>query len=117
MPFSYSNSLQIGNLAAGNSYLVKIHLSGISAFNDLVLGIDLLSPESTIKFTYSRDDFRYATYTSSQSIYTFDIHASVKVGGGNTFLTVRVIDAFGDTGSSRLTLKGTAYITLVGSIK
>jgi hypothetical protein len=117
MPFSYSNSLAIGNLVAGNSYQVKIHLSGVSVFNNLVLGIDLIAPDSTFKFTYSRDDFRFATYTTSQSIYTFDIHATVKVGGSNSHLIVRVIDAFGDTGSSRLTLKGTAYITLVGAIR
>jgi hypothetical protein len=117
MPFSYSNSLAIGNLVAGNSYQIKIHLSGVSAFNDLVLGIDLIAPDSTFKFSYSRDDFRFATYTSSQSIYTFDVHATVTVGVSNSHLMVRVIDAFGDTGSSRLTLKGTAYITLVGSIK
>jgi hypothetical protein len=117
MPFSYSNSIAIGNLIAGNSYQVKIHLSGVSAFNNLVLGLDLFTPDRNLKFNYSRDDFRFATYLSTQSIYTFDIHATVQAGLSDSQLTVRVIDGLGDTGSARLTLKGTAYITLVGSIR
>jgi hypothetical protein len=117
MPFSYSNSIAIGNLVAGNSYEVKIHLSGVSAYNNLVLGLDLFTPDRTLKFHYSRDDFRFATYLSTQSIYTFDVHATVQAGINNSQLTVRVIDGLGDTGSSPLTLKGTAYITLVGSIR
>lgn len=117
MPFSYSNSIAIGNLIAGNSYEVKIHLSGVSAYNNLVLGLDLFTPDRTLKFHYSRDDFRFATYLTTQSIYTFDVHATVQAGISNSQLTVRIIDGLGDTGSSRLTLKGTAYITLVGSIR
>jgi hypothetical protein len=117
MPFSYSNSIAIGNLIAGNSYQVKIHLSGISTYNNLVLGLDLFTPDRTLTFNYSRDDFRFATYLSTQSIYTFDIHATVQAGTSDSHLIVRVIDGLGDTGSSRLALKGTAYITLVGAIK
>ena len=38
--FSYSDSPQIGNLVSGNSYQFTIHVSGISVFNNLVLGLN-----------------------------------------------------------------------------
>ena len=115
--FSYSGSTPFGNLFSGSSYQFYIHVSGTSVFNSLVLGMDILSPGSTVKFTYSRNDFRYSTYSSTGAWYAFDVIGTVEVGASAGSLQVRIIDGFGDTGSSPLTLSGKAYITVVGAIK
>jgi hypothetical protein len=115
--FSYSVSPQFGNLTSGGSYLFHIHVSGTSVFNSLVLGIDIISPGNTVSFAYSRNDFRYSTYSSTGAWYAFDVIGTVQVGISPGALQVRIIDGFGDTGSSPLTLTGKAYITLVGAIK
>ena len=115
--YSYSNSSQFGTLLANSSYYFQIHIQGTSVFNSLVLGLDVVSPGSTITFAYSRNDFRYATYSSTFTAYGFDVTGTVKVGTADGAIQVRVIDAFGDTGSNPLSLTGKAYITLVGAIK
>jgi hypothetical protein len=115
--FSYAGSPQFGNLVSGSSYQFNIHVSGTSVFNNLVLGIDILSPGSVVTFTYSRNDFRYSTYASTGSLYSFDVLGTVRVGSSAGALQVRIIDGFGDTGSSPLVISGKAYITLVGAIR
>jgi hypothetical protein len=48
--------------------------------------------------------------------YGFDVIGVVQAGLSDSHLLIKVIDGMGDTGGSTLTLKGTAYITLVGSV-
>jgi hypothetical protein len=54
-PFSYTNSVEVGNLIAGNNYVFAIHVSGISTVTNLVLGLDVISPGSIVKYSYSID--------------------------------------------------------------
>jgi Collagen triple helix repeat (20 copies) len=115
--FSYSESSQFGTLNPESSYQFFIHITGESVFNSLVLGVDILSPGNIVTFAYSRNDFRYSTYSSTGTLYGFDIIGTVQVGMSSGTLKVRIIDGFGDTGSSPLKLTGKAYITLVGAIK
>ena len=116
-PFSFSESAQFGNLNASSSYMFQIHVSGASAFNSHVLGLDIVSPGSTLTYSYSRNDFRYSTYSTMGTWYGFDVVGTVQVGTTSTALRVRIIDGFGDSGTNALTLTGKAYITLVGAIK
>jgi len=116
-PFSYSSSALIGSLLANSSYSFQIHIHGTSAFNSLVLGLDVISSGSTLNFSYSRNDFRYATYSATPTKYGFDVVGTIKTLTSDTALQVRVIDGFGDSGSNPLTLSGKAYITLVGAIR
>jgi hypothetical protein len=115
--FSYSNSSQLGLLDANSNYIFHIHIQGVSTFSSLILGLDILSAGNTLTFSYSRNDFRYATYSSTVTTYAFDAVGTIKTSVSGASLQVRVIDAFGDSGSSPLTLTGKAYITLVGAIK
>jgi hypothetical protein len=115
--FSYSNSSQLGLLDANSNYIFHIHIQGVSAFSSLILGLDILSAGNTLTFSYSRNDFRFATYSSTVTTYAFDAVGTIKTSVSGASLQVRVIDAFGDSGSSPLTLSGKAYITLVGAIK
>jgi hypothetical protein len=116
-PFSYGNSIPFGNLAPGKAYKFDIYLSGYSNFNSLVLGFELFSNGNSLEYSYARNDFRYSTAFSISSNYTFHIFGTVTVGEVTSAMTARIYDGLGDTGIGPLTLKGTAYITLVGSIK
>jgi hypothetical protein len=116
-PFSYGNSMPFGNLASGKAYKFDIYLTGQSSFNNLVLGLELSSNGNLLSYAYSRNDFRYTTASTVLSKYSFHIFGTVSVGSQAGSITSRIYDGLGDTGVGPLTLKGTAYITLVGSIK
>jgi hypothetical protein len=116
-PFSYGNSIPFGNLTPGKAYKFDIYLSGYSNFNSLVLGFELFSNGNTLKYSYARNDFRYSTASAVSSNYTFHVFGTVTVGEATSAMTARIYDGLGDTGIGPLTLKGTAYITLVGAIK
>lgn len=115
--FSYSNSAQFGMLEANSAYQFIVHIKGTSGFSSMVLGLDLISPGNTMNFVYSRNDFRFSGYTAVGYFYGFDVYGTIQVGSSISALQIRVIDGFGDSGNSALTLSGKAYITLVGSIK
>ena len=117
LPISYSNSQPFGVFEAGKSYLLHIFVSCTSIDSNMVLGVDLLSSGSSINFSYSRGYARYANYSAAQWIYSFDITATLVVGGANTSMSIRVIDGLGDSGAAPLTLTGKAYITPVGLIR
>jgi hypothetical protein len=117
VPFSYVTSISFGSLAAGKSYSFELFLTGISPLIDLVLGADLISAGSTLKFNVVRTDYRFATYSAVQTIYGFYSSGTIEVGAANSNLAIRIIDGRGETGSAALTLTGKAYISLVGAIK
>lgn len=116
-PFSYSSSAAFGNLNANSAYSFQLQIKGSSLFVSMVLGLDIVCPGSTVTFTYSRQNIRYATSSAVSNLYTFDVLGTVKVGDSPGGIQVRVIDGFGDSGSNALTLTGKAYITPVGAIK
>lgn len=117
LPVSYANSQNFGTFEASKSYLVNISISSISANGNMVLGLDMLSSSGTVGFTYIRSYARYATYSSNQWIYKFEVTATYQVGASDSTLSVRIIDGLGDSGASPLTFTGKAYITLVGAIR
>ena len=116
-PFAFTFSPAFANLLASHSYLVDIHLTGVSSFNNLVLGLELSSPGNAVAYSFTRNDFRYALSSTIRTIYGFSVQSAIQVGANNSHLLIKVIDGLGDTGNAILTLKGTAYITLVGAIK
>jgi hypothetical protein len=116
-PYAFTFSPTFANLIAGHSYLISVNLQGNSSYNNLVLGIEVSSPGSSVTYSYSRNDFRYALSSSIRTVYGFDITSAVQAGSTDSHLLIKVIDGLGDTGNATLTLKGTAYITLVGAIK
>jgi hypothetical protein len=116
-PFSFAPSSSVIALSAGQSVKFEIFVYGTSSSPNLVLGADVIAPNSTVLVSYVRADDRYTTYSSNFHRYTLYLTGVIKNLSGPSNLTVRVIDSYGESGATPLTLKGTAYITLVGSIR
>ena len=116
-PFSFSISEAIGELRVGSSYKFDLFIYGTSVLNNLVLGMDVVSPNAGLIFSVIRSDARYATYNATSFKYSFLISGTITNIQGQTGISVRAIDAYGETGGGALTMTGKAYITLVGAIK
>jgi len=116
-PFSFSPSDSLGIITVGQSVKFEIFVYGTSSSPNLVLGADLAAPNASVKVSYLRADDRYTSYSANFYRYTLYLSGTITNVLGPSNLAVRVIDAYGETGATPLTLKGTAYITLVGSIK
>jgi hypothetical protein len=116
-PFSFSPSASLGVIDVGQSIKFEIFVYGTSSSPNLVLGADLVAPNATVKVSYLRADDRYTSYSANFHRYTLYLSGTIKNVLGPSNLAVRVIDSYGESGATPLTLKGTAYITLVGSIK
>ena len=116
-PFSFSASTSIGELLPGKDYKFDIFIQGTSSISNLVLGADVVAPNSTIFSSFIKSETRYASYNSTAFKYGFLITGTVSGIQGQTGLAIRIIDAYGETGAAALTLTGKAYITLVGAIK
>jgi len=114
--FSFASSTSVGLLSPGNSYKFEIYIYGTSSLASLVIGADVVASNSTVDFSYLRSDSRYSTYNSASFRYSFLITGVVKDILAQTGITVRIIDAYGETGAGALTLNGKAYITPVGRI-
>lgn len=116
-PFSYISSANFGQLLVGRSYKFELYVFGTSTSPNLVLGGDVLVPNTDLEFSYLRADDRYAGYAASAHRYSFYFSGTVSAIQGNAGISVRIIDAYGETGTAPLTLTGKAYITLVGAIR
>jgi hypothetical protein len=115
--FSFASSILVGTLTPGSSYFFNIYITGTSSSSTLVTGADLLAASATVQFTYSKSENRYATYNSTAFRYVYVFSGTISNVQNQTAISIRIIDAYGETGANPLTLSGKAYITLVGAIK
>ena len=115
--YTYIASELFGTLKANNSYRFEIYLRANSGNTDFALGADVVSSGGAVNFSYARTDSRLATYSTALASYGFLITGTIAVGATDSSLAVRVIDAYGLTGTNPLTFTGKAYITLVGAIR
>ena len=115
--YTYIASDLFGTLKANNSYRFEIYLRAISGNTDFALGADVVGAGGAVQFSYIRADSRHATYSTALASYGFLITGTIAVGGTDSAIAVRVIDAYGLTGANPLTFTGKAYITLVGAIR
>jgi len=115
--YTYISSELFGTLKANNSYRFEIYLNASAGDAGVVLGIDVIAAGGAINFSYLRSDYRKATYSTALASYGFLITGTIQVGATDSALALRVIDAYGLTGTNPLTFTGKAYITLVGSIR
>ena len=115
--YTFAATGSLGNLKANNSYKFEIFIRANSNALGLVLGVDVLAAGGTLNFSYVRADYRNVNYASAPATYGFLISGTIQIAGADSSLTVRVIDAYGDSGAAPLTFSGKAYITLVGAIR
>jgi hypothetical protein len=116
-PFSFTASNMFGNLNPGSSYKFEIFVYGTSSLNNLVVGMELAIPNGSFSYSVIRSDVRYVTYNATTFRYSFFISGTITNIAGQSGISVRAIDAYGETTGGALTLTGKAYITLVGAIK
>ncbi len=115
--YTYIASEVFGTLKANNSYRFEIVLRANSGETDIVLGAEVIAAGGAINFNYIRADSRHATYSTALASYGFVMTGTIAVGATDSAIAVRVIDAYGLTGTNPLTFTGKAYITLVGAIR
>jgi hypothetical protein len=115
--YTYIASDLFGTLKANSSYRFEIYIRATSGNTDFALGADVVGGGGAIQFSYIRADSRHATYSTALASYGFLITGTIAVGGADSAIAVRVIDAYGLTGANPLTFTGKAYITLVGAIR
>jgi hypothetical protein len=116
-PYGYSESTVFGDLIVGSSYKFEIFVYGTSLLNNLVVGAEVVIPNATSISSVIRSDARHVTINSATLKYSYLISGTVTRIQSQTGISVRVLDAYGETAGSALTLTGKAYITLVGAIK
>jgi hypothetical protein len=117
IPFSYTGSLNIGSFNQNQTAMFEIFVYGVSSSPNLVLGADVIAPNSRVKFSYVRADNRYSDYTSNTFKYGFFIKGTIDSVVGPSYLSVRIIDSYGESGNFPLTMEGKAYITLIGAVR
>lgn len=115
--YSYIASNLFGTLKANSSYSFEIYIRATSGNTDFALGADVVASGGSVNFSYARTDSRHATYSTALASYGFLITGTIAVGATDSAIAVRVIDAYGLTGTNPLTFTGKAYITLVGAIR
>lgn len=115
--YTYIASELFGTLKANNSYRFEIYIRANSGNSGVVLGAEIVGAGGAIQFDYIRADSRHATYSTALASYGFLITGTIAVGATDSAIAVRVIDAYGLTGTNPLTFTGKAYITLVGAIR
>ena len=115
--YTYIASDLFGVLKANSSYRFEIYIRANSGNSGVVLGVEVVGAGGAINFDYIRADGRHATYSTALASYGFLITGTIAVGATDSALSVRVIDAYGLTGTNPLTFTGKAYITLVGAIR
>ena len=120
-----SSSVQIGNLAPGESYAFTFVVSGRLATNQspnyaIKLGMMVGVSDTTVTPTYSASSgfgyFADASGTYSRASFTIVGTLETSSSTPNTTLYLTAEDAGGTSGSDGLTFTGTGLIQLVGSL-
>ena len=115
--FGFATSSGFGLLKAGKSYQFSIQLWGTTNSTDSPYGLELLtSTGAAPSYFYTVMPFRYAMASTTSNKLGFSIIGTIIVGGTDVSLSVKIVDAVGDTTTKPMVLTGKALITLVGAV-
>jgi hypothetical protein len=115
--FGFATSSGFGLLKAGKSYQFSIQVWGTTNSADSPYGLELLtSTGAAPSYFYTIMPFRYAMESTTSNKFGFSVIGTIVVGGTDISLSVKIVDAVGDTTTKPMLLTGKALITLVGAV-
>jgi hypothetical protein len=104
-------------LKAGKSYQFSIQVWGTTNSADSPYGLELLTSSGAApSYFYTIMPFRYAMESTTSNKFGFSVIGTITVGGTDVSLSVKIVDAVGDTTTKPMVLTGKALITLVGAV-
>jgi hypothetical protein len=115
--YGSSTSSGFGLLKAGKSYQISIQLWGTTNSADSPYGLELLSSTGAApSYFYTVMPYRYAMTSTTSYKYGFSVIGTITVGVSDISLSIKIVDAVGDTTSKPMVMTGKALITLVGAV-
>ena len=115
--FGSSTSSGFGLLKAGKSYQISIQLWGTTNSADSPYGLELLSSTGAApSYFYTVMPYRYAMTSTTSYKYGFSVIGTITVGVSDISLSIKIVDAVGDTTTKPMVMTGKALITLVGAV-
>ena len=114
--FGSATSSGFGLLKAGKSYQFSILLWGTTN-SDSVYGLELLASSGVAPtYFYTISPYRYAMDPTTSFKYGFSVIGTIAVGVADVSLSIKIVDAIGDTTSKPMVMTGKALVTLVGAV-
>lgn len=115
--FGSANSSGFGLLKAGKSYQISIQLWGTTNSADSPYGLELLSSTGVAPtYFYTVMPYRYAMTSTTSYKYGFSVIGTITVGASDISLSIKIVDAVGDTTTKPMVMTGKALITLIGAV-
>lgn len=115
--FGFASSTAFGLLKAGKSYQFSMLLWGTTNSADSPYGLELLTSSGAAPtYFYTAMPFRYATDPTTTYRYGFSVIGTITVGVADVSLSIKIVDAAGDTSTKPMVITGKALITLVGAV-
>ena len=115
--FGFATSSGFGLLKAGKSYQISIQLWGTTTSADMPYGLELLTSTGPApSYFYTVMPYRYAMTSSTSNKYGFSVIGTITVGVSDISLSIKIVDANGDTTTKPMVLTGKALISLVGAV-
>jgi hypothetical protein len=115
-PFGFATSSGFGLLKAGKSYQFSIMLWGTTN-SDGAFGLELLTSSGAApSYFYTVMRYQYAIDPAVTNKYGFSVIGTIAVGVTDVSLSIKIVDAAGDTTTKPMVMTGKALITLVGAV-
>ena len=115
-PFGFATSSGFGLLKAGKSYQISIMLWGTTNC-DGAFGLELLTSSGAApSYFYTVMRYQYAIDPAVTNKYGFSVIGTIAVGVADVSLSIKIVDAVGDTTTKSMVMTGKALITLVGAV-
>jgi len=115
--FGFASSSGFGLLKAGKSYQISIQLWGTTNSANSPYGLELLTSTGVApSYFYTVMPYRYAIEPTTSNKYGFSVIGTITVGVADVSLSIKIVDAVGDTTAKPMVITGMALITLVGAV-
>lgn len=115
--YGFATSNGFGILKAGKSYQFSILVWGTTNSTSSPYGLELLTSNGDVpSYFYTAMPYRYAMESTTSNKLGFSIIGTIKVGPTDLSLSVKIVDAIGDSTTKPMVLTGKALITLVGAV-